>query len=98
MLRDTCFQLSKYFGDRGRDSDVVLASSYLQLALVEPGEAIALLRHLNVKVGVFRAGGGCPFNIYSVPFNFSLFANTQVRTYLALIQLPTLTLNATILF
>ena len=53
MFRDTCLRLSEYFGEKGNDSDAVLASSYLQLALIEPIKAIALLQHLNVKVSVF---------------------------------------------
>ena len=58
IFRDTCLRLSEYFGDRRNDSDAVLASSYLLLALVEPSKAIALLQHLNVKVGVLMCRTG----------------------------------------
>ena len=52
VFATTCYELAQYFASKSsrKDSNAHIASSYLQLALIEPERAVELLGTLNTKV------------------------------------------------
>jgi hypothetical protein len=51
VFATTCYELAQYFASKSsrKDSNAHIASSYLQLALIEPERAVELLGTLNTK-------------------------------------------------